>query len=308
MTRIYELFKSYASLIALLGMSFVQVLNLRPSDRSLLAFISFTLLAILAMVNCAVIVRQRKLVKRGTDFVREHVYGLSTRRAAAAVLILAPPVYVTLSLLFHIPNTWPILVRAGAESRDTHPWMKTLPGRTLLGLDREVGVLFVPRGGVVTYSSAIHRVTIYNRSTVPSPPLELSLALHSPNGPLAPRGRVFAVAVASPSARPWNPIERAIRPLPASPEWLLHMGSCKGGRPDGGWCFFHKPDVTSLPAIRLPSIPPRDSLEVYLEFALPEGTVIRVIPATLTLRQAAEGEFPVYLRRDVDLNSNLVRG
>ena len=59
------------------------------------------------------------------------------------------------------------------------------------------------------------------------------------------------------------------------------------------------------PAIRLPLILPRDSVQVYLEFAVQEGAPMRSIPATLSLRQTGPGGFQVNLRRTFDLNAGL---
>lgn len=335
MSGLYELFKSYAALIGLIGMSFVQVLNFRPSDQSFLAFVFFSILAVLVIFNCVRMLRETKLVRRTPDFVREQVYSRPTRQAAAITLVLTLPVYAALVLLYHIPNTWPIVVRAGAESRISNPWLQALHGDSLdrgLG-DEEAGRLFVPDRHFFSISPAVHRVTIDNRSTVSSPPLRLRLILQVPPGRGFPPA-VFAAAVTSDAVRRWLPFGDVLSlspiisgilsrqfpaggilgGIPSEPHWLSAERWCRdssttSNATTGRWCFIRPPTgVTDLsqwrePEFRLPSIPPRGSLEVYLELAFHDQEPVQTIPVTLELREAAKGDFPVSVSRDVDLNA-----
>jgi hypothetical protein len=300
--KIYDFIKTYVGLFAALGFSFVQLLNLRPSDQSLPAFVFFTACAIAIIVYSVGVLRETRLVRRGAALVRERVHSTRARRLAGAYLVAAPVLYAVLAVAFHIPNTWPLDVRAGAEAREGNPWIAQLPGGSLLGLDEEVGPLFVPDAELRPDRTAIHHVVVYNRSTVPSPPLELQLDLQTPAAWSVPPARIFAAAVASPARRGWLPWDR---PLPAA-HWLPYNHGCAARLLDTGWCFYHPPDDRRnwlQPALRFPSIPARGSVEVFLEMALPPGAPVDAIPAILTLRQTGDGRFLVGLRKEIDLHA-----
>lgn len=303
MSKIFEFLRDYIAIIAALGVTVTQLLNVRPAEQSLPAFAIFSLLVVVALAYWVWVIVERRPVRRGAEFVREPVHSRRNRRLAAAGLALAPPLYVVLAVAFHVPNTWPILIRAGAELRAANERIMALRGHALLpGLDEEVEALFVPDEGFVADRRAIRHITIYNRSTVPSPPLELRISLRAQPGASDPLARVFAAAVASPAERNWLPIGGA----PAATRWLPSTARC--GQREDAWCFVHPPDDRRNwlePTVRLPSIPPRDSVEIYLEMALATGAPFKTIPADLTLTQAAEGRFLVNLRTTVDLNAGL---
>jgi hypothetical protein len=319
--RLTELFKNYLSVIGLIGMSFFQVLNLEPSDHSFLAFVLFTVLAVLVVVYCAGIIFGTKLVRRPHQMIRKPAYSWLARGAAAAALVVTPPSYVVLVTLFHIPNTWPILVQAGADERNANPWIRTLHERPLdLGL-KEAGRLFLPEKGIFFTSRAIHYITIDNRSTVSAPPLKLHLTLQVPSERSSPPA-IFAAAVATPAVHRWRPFGSLVGNLifgglPKGPTWKTYDGYCKDTAvrrdipvPDG-WCFFSPPADRHTwyePEIRLPSIPPRDSLEVYFELAFSESGPPGAIPATLDLRSDEGDKFPVNVVRNIDLQAGLHGG
>jgi len=304
--KIYDFIKTYVGLFAALGFSFVQFLNLRPTEQSLPAFVFFTACAIAIVVYGINVLRARRLVRRGAQLVREPAYDRRNRRLATVYLAATPVLYVLLAITFHIPNSWPLEVRAGAEPRIGNPWITQLPGASLVGLDEEVGPLFVPGADLLPERTSIRHIVIYNRSTVPSPPLEVQLDLQTPKTWLVPPARVFAVAVASPARRGWLPWDR---PLPAA-HWLPYNHGCAARLLDTGWCFYHPPDDRRgwlQPAIRLPGIPARRSVELFLEMAVPPGAPVDEIPAILTLKQTADGRFLVGMRTDVDFNAGATR-
>ena len=315
MSRFNKLFKDYAAFLSLLGLSFVQILTFRPSPQLSLYLVVFSILAIWAVVTCFRMLRAAHLDRR-------------TRQTAAAMLIFTPPVYMILAFFYYIPNIWPIHVQAGAESRVTNPLLKTLHGVSLdLGLrDQEVGTLFVPDKHFFSASPAIHRITIDNRSTVQSPPLKVRVILRLPPG-LASPPAVFAAAITSDAVRGWRPFGGSVNLVrshlfPQQPgtdnagAWLAFEGwytdalvaRHKGER---WWSFIPPPTrVTEWtewrePEFWLPSIPPRSSLEVYLELALRDQKAATIIPATVEIRAGVTGEFPVTLSQNVDLNAGL---
>src|SRR5436853_2354620 len=183
MNRFYELFKSYAAFLGLLGLSFAQILNFRPSSQSFLNFVVFSILAILVVV-------------KGFRMLREPQLAGRTRQETVGMLVLTLSVYMILAPFYYIPDIWPIHVQAGAESRVSNPRLKALHGVSLdLGLrDEEVGSLFPPDKHYFSISPVAHRITIDNRSIVQSPPLKLRLILQNPPGWTSPPV-VFAAAV-----------------------------------------------------------------------------------------------------------------
>jgi hypothetical protein len=304
--KIYDFIKTYVGLFAALGFSFVQLLNLRPTEQSLPAFVFFTACAIAIIVYAVAVLRDTRLVRRGAALVREPVHDRRSRRLAVVYLAAMPVLYAVLTVTFHIPNSWPVEIRVGAEPRERNPWIMQLPGDSLLGLDEEVGPLFVPGGDLVPERGSIRYVVIYNRSTVPSPPLEVQLDLQTPKAWLVPPARIFAVAIASPARQGWLPWDR---PLPAA-HWLPYNHGCAARLLDTGWCFYHPPDDRRgwlQPAIRFPTIPARGSVEVFLEVAVPQGAPVDAVPAILTLRQTGEGRFVVGMRTEIDLNAGAKR-
>lgn len=306
MQRIVEFIKTYVGLFAALGFTFVQFLNLRPSDQSLPAFVFFTACAAALMVYSATVLREKRFIRRGAELVREPAHSRRTRTLAVAYLVATPALYAVLTVAYHVPNTWPLDVRAGAQPRETNPWITQLPGGSLLGLDEDVGPLFVPADGLRADRAHIRRVVVYNRSTVPSPPLELRIELQTPADWSGPPARVFAAAIASPARVGWLPWDR---PLPAA-HWLPYNHGCAVRLQETGWCFFHPPDDRHnwfQPTLRFPGIPARSSVEVFLEMAVAPGVPVESIPAILSLMQTGEGRFLVGLRKDVDLNAGTVR-
>jgi hypothetical protein len=300
--KIYDFIKTYVGLFAALGFSFVQLLNLRPADQSLPAFVFFTACTAAIIIYAVGVIRATRLVRRGAQLVRERVYPRRSRRLATVYLAATPVLYAVLAVAFHIPNTWPLAVRAGAEIRSGNPWIAQLPGGTLLGLDEEVGPLFVPGDELRPERTHIRHVVIYNRSTVPSPPLELQVDLQTPEEWTVPPARIFGAAIASPARRGWLPWDRPL----AAAHWLPYNHGCAARLLDTGWCFYHPPDDRRnwlQPALRFPSIPARRSVEVFLEVAVPPGAPVGEIPAILTLRQTGEGRFLVGLRTEIDLNA-----
>ncbi len=303
--RSYALVKTYFALLALFGLSIPQLLNIRPTEYSLFSFLVFTVLAVVFTGLGAVMLIE---LRRKGNAALQSGENRRTRRIALAALILTPLAYFLLLRFFQIPNTWPILVEAGAESREMNVWIKTITGRTLAGLDEEAGRLFNPRRPFIV-GRAVHRVTISNRSWVLSPPLELHLTLQMPPGLTSPPA-MFILAVASPAMHEWHPLWRLFRTLPAKPTWVPYKHSCADTRIETGWCFIDPPDDRSNwfePEIRLRPVSARSSVEVYFELAFREDTPVQMLPATLMLRQAAKGEFPVDLRLDVDLNAGSLR-
>ncbi len=297
---------TYLAVFAALGFSFVQILNLRPTDQSLPAFVFFTVCAIAIVAYAVAVLRERRVVRRGTKLVNEPAHDRRSRWFATVYLTLTPVLYVVLTIAFHIPNSWPLEIRAGAEPRGRNPWITRLPGESLLGLDEEVGPLFVPGGDLVANRASIRYAVIYNRSTVPSPPLEIQLELQTPKTWLVPPARIFAVAIASPAQRGWLPWDR---PLPTA-HWMPYNHGCAARLLDTGWCFYHPPDDRRgwlQPTIRLPGIPARGSVELFFEMAAPPGAPLDGIPAILTLKQTAEGRFVVGLRTEIDFNAGAAR-
>ena len=246
------------------------------------------------------------------------------------MLIVTPPVYMILALFYYIPDLWPIHVQAGAESRVTNPRLKVLHGVSLdLGLrDEEVGRLFPPDRHFFSISPMAHRITIDNRSTVQSPPLQLRLILRNPQGWAFPPV-VFAAAVTSDAVRGWHPFGDVLdlilsrrRPQQSSSDnvgnWLSYEGwysDALAARHKGErwWSFIPPPSrVTEWtqwrePEFWLPSIPPRSGLEVYLELAFRDQRTAQTIPATVEIREGAKGEFAVNLSKHVDLNAGVDR-
>jgi len=300
--RIVDFIKTYVGLFAALGFTFVQFLNLRPTDQSLPAFVFFTVCAAALMVYSVAVLRETRLVRRGAELVREPAHSRRSRRLAVVYLAATPVLYAVLALAYHIPNTWPLQVRAGAEARETNPWITQLPGGSLLGLDEDVGPLFVPADDLRADRTSIRHIVIHNRSTVPSPPLELRIELQTPPAWSVPPARVVAAAIASPARSGWLPWDR---PLPAA-HWLPYNHGCAATLQDTGWCFFHPPDDRRnwlQPTLRFPGIAARGSIEVFLEVAVPPGVPVDSIPAILSLKQTGEGRFLVGLRKDIDLNA-----
>lgn len=306
MQRIVDFIRTYVVLFAALGFTFVQFLNLRPSEQSLPAFIFFTACALAIMVYSAAVLRETRLVRHGANLVREPVHGRRTRMLAVVYLAATPILYATLAIGYQIPNTWPLLVRAGAESRGANSWITQLPGGSLLGLDEDVGPLFVPGDDLRADRASIRHIVISNRSTVPSPPLELRIELQTPKTWSVPPARVFAVAMASPARVGWLPWDRAL----PSPHWLPYNHGCAARLQDTGWCFSHPPDDRRQwlqPTVRFPGIPARGSVEVFFELAVPSGAPVDSIPAILNLRSTSEGRFLVGLRTEIDLNAGARR-
>ena len=52
MNRFYKLFKNYAAFLGLLGLSFAQILNFRPSNQLFPYFVVVSILAISVVVQC----------------------------------------------------------------------------------------------------------------------------------------------------------------------------------------------------------------------------------------------------------------
>ena len=85
-----------------------------------------------------------------------------------------------------------------------------------------------------------------------------------------------------------------------------YLGTCTDRVNTSGWCFVSPPyDRTrwEAPQIRIPPIPQRSRVSVYLEMALREGRAADGLPVTIELRQLGEGKFPVYVRQEADLNA-----
>ena len=235
-----------------------------------------------------------------------------------------------LAFFYYIPDIWPIHMQAGAESRVTNPRLKALHGITLdWGLrDVKVGSLFPPDQRVFFISPAVHRITIDNRSTVQSPPLKLRLILRPPRGWAFPP-TVFAAAVTPDAVRGWHPfgnvpnlILSRLHPEQSSADnaenWLSYEGwysdaLAERHKGEGWWSFIPPPArITAWaqwrePEFWLPSIPPRSSLEVYLELAFRDKSTAQTIPAIVEIREGAKGEFAVNLSKQVDLNAGFDR-
>jgi hypothetical protein len=322
--RAYDVLRTYSGLLGALGVGAFQVLNFHPSDHSLFNFAVFTFLAALVVADAIAVLLARKTVWHGAQVARIHTYHRHARLAAAAALILVPIGFTVLTVAYHIPNTWPLSARAGAEPRDADPLIHCLPSASLVvGLDENVGPLFdidQPGGEMFHADRLMHLVTIDNRSTDESPPLQLTLGLKSRIGQ-PPRAQVSAAAVTSPMVTEWWTMQRVtgwvssrFRAKPGTGEGACeieasfspYLGTCTDRVNTSGWCFVSPPyDRTrwDAPQIRIPPIPQRSRISVYLEMALREGRAADGLPVTIELRQLGEGKFPVYVRQEADLNA-----
>jgi hypothetical protein len=321
MTNVMEFLKSYFGLLAALGMGGAQFWNLRPSEQSPLAFAGFTLLTVAIMVNSVGIMRARRLVRRGSDFVPEPVHGKRPRRIAAAALVLTPLLYLILALAYHIPNTLPLAVRAGGEPPASNRWLLVRRVSSLMYLPNEfVAPLFYPESWFEK-SPLLYYVMVGNRSTAASPPLTLRLYLQAAPARSEPPAQPYVVAVATPATHPlWSssvldrvagqPPTGGLRSRVIGSAWLKYGGLCGERRTTGvsEWCFtsFPKPPDTRStwrdPEIQLPPLPPRGSVEVYFELALRVARPVS-IPVTITVQETSKGAFPVHVRRDFDLHA-----